>query len=78
MKKLMLLFVGIAFVGFLSANNLNDDPPAKAEQKTTQVEKKSSDCKTVKSCCEKKTTEADCGTKKSTTAQAEPKKEEKK
>lgn len=60
MKKLLLLFVAVAFVGFLSANSVTDDPPTK--EKTTQVEQKKettakkseADCQKEKSACCKK------------------------
>lgn len=59
MKKLMLLFVAVAFVGFLSANSVTDDPPTK--EKTTKVEQKKeatakksdAECQKQKACCKK-------------------------
>jgi hypothetical protein len=76
MKKLMLLFVAFAFVGFLSANTLNDDPPVKKTE-TTQVEKKDAKapgCETKKDCQTVKTT---CCSKKTQPAPAEQKKDKK-
>lgn len=40
MKKLFVLLFAMAFVGFVSAHGLNDDPPTKKE-KTEKVTKKS-------------------------------------